>query len=121
MPEAAVLEAAWPGARIQEMVAIPESHSGFTYLVTALVEGRSVEGVLRVPPPGARPVGPADVARQARIMAALYGAGVPVPRVLATGEDPPFVVMERVAGVRVAEALASAWPRALIAGALAAG
>ncbi|HEX6348765.1 MAG TPA: phosphotransferase family protein [Candidatus Dormibacteraeota bacterium] len=120
MPDAAVLESAWPGARIQEMVAIPESHSGFTYMVTALVEGTLVEGVLRVPPPGARPVGPADVVRQGRIMAALSEAGVPVPRVLAMGEEPPFLVMERVAGVRVEEALAAASARALISAAFAA-
>jgi aminoglycoside phosphotransferase (APT) family kinase protein len=117
MPEAALLEAAWPGARIEEMTAIPESHSGFTYLVTATVDGEQVEGVLRIPPPGARPVGPADVARQGRIMAALHVAGVPVPRVLASGEEPPFLVMERVAGVRVEEALAGASAPELVAAA----
>jgi aminoglycoside phosphotransferase (APT) family kinase protein len=115
-----VLEAAWPGSRVQEMVAIPESHSGFTYMVSATLDGRPVQGVLRVPPPGARPAGPADVARQGRIMAALEAAGVPVPRILATGEDPPFVLMERVPGVRIEEALAVASPRELIEAAFAA-
>jgi len=36
---------------------IPEGHSGFTYWVE--LEGR--RGVLRLPPPGARIAGPADI------------------------------------------------------------
>jgi aminoglycoside phosphotransferase (APT) family kinase protein len=44
-----------------------------------------------------------DVIREARVLAALEGSGVPVPRVLATETDPsvlqvPFFVMERVEG-----------------------
>jgi aminoglycoside phosphotransferase (APT) family kinase protein len=91
---------------VLEVRPIPEGHSGFTYWVE--LEGR--RGVLRLPPPGARIAGPADIPRQARIMAALSVQGLPVPRVVATSEDPvvdgrPFVLMEAVHGDRVEQAI----------------
>jgi aminoglycoside phosphotransferase (APT) family kinase protein len=121
---AAALEAVWPGARVASVAAIPESHSGFTYTVQAEVEGAPVFGVLRLPPPGARPLGPADVMRQARIMAALRAASLPAPAILASSEEPvldgrPFVVMEKVAGVRVEQAVESVEPRRLLQSAFA--
>jgi aminoglycoside phosphotransferase (APT) family kinase protein len=116
---ASALEAVWPGVRVASVEAIPESHSGFTYMVDAEMKGERVEGVLRLPPPGARPLGPADVMRQARIMSALGGAGLPAPRILASSEEPvldgrPFVVMEKVAGVRIEEAVKTVPPRTLL-------
>jgi len=42
---------------VRAVRAIPEGHSGFTYWVE--LEGR--RGVLRLPPPGARIAGPADI------------------------------------------------------------
>jgi aminoglycoside phosphotransferase (APT) family kinase protein len=85
---------------------IPEGHSGFTYFVT--VEGRdgSTRYVLRVPPPGARIAGPADVVRQGRIMSALHAAGLPTPAIPAMSSDPvvdgrPFILMEAVDGSRI--------------------
>jgi aminoglycoside phosphotransferase (APT) family kinase protein len=99
-------------AQIKEPVravrAIPEGHSGFTYWVD--LEGR--RGVLRLPPPGARIAGPADIPRQARIMAALHEQGLPVPAIVATSPDPvidgrPFVLMEAVNGDRVEGAIAA--------------
>ena len=86
--------------------AIPEGHSGFTYWVE--LDGH--RGVLRLPPPGARIAGPADIPRQARIMAALHAQGLPVPAIAATSPDPvvdgrPFVLMEAVDGDRVETAL----------------
>jgi aminoglycoside phosphotransferase (APT) family kinase protein len=85
---------------------IPEGHSGFTYWVE--LDGR--RGVLRLPPPGARIAGPADIPRQARIMAALHEQGLPVPAVMAASENPvvdgrPFVLMEVVQGDRVEQAI----------------
>src|SRR5437868_15310867 len=85
---------------------IPEGHSGFTYWVD--LEGR--RGVLRLPPPGARIAGPADIPRQARIMAALHAQGLPVPAIVATSSDPvvdgrPFVLMEAINGERVEGAI----------------
>ena len=97
-------------AQIKEPVravrAIPEGHSGFTYWVE--LEGR--RGVLRLPPPGARIAGPADIPRQARIMTALHAQGLPVPAVLATSQDPvvdgrPFALMEAIDGDRVEQAI----------------
>jgi len=91
---------------VHSVRAIPEGHSGFTYWVE--LDGH--RGVLRLPPPGARIAGPADIPRQARIMAALHAQGLPVPAVVATSQDPvvdgrPFVLMEAVAGDRVEQAL----------------
>jgi aminoglycoside phosphotransferase (APT) family kinase protein len=97
-------------AQIKEPVhavrAIPEGHSGFTYWV----ELKRRRGVLRLPPPGARIAGPADIPRQARIMAALHAEGLPVPAVVATSADPvvdgrPYVLMEEVHGDRVEQAI----------------
>ncbi|XVQ11047.1 phosphotransferase family protein [Spirillospora sp. CA-255316] len=116
---AAALERAWPGARDVSLRPVPESHSGFTYWVEAELEGRRTEAVLRLPPPGARPVGPADVARQARLMEALAQTAVPVPEILAYSAEPviegrPFVLMGRVEGDSGEAALASMTPHALM-------
>lgn len=116
---ATALEAAWPGARDVSLRAIPESHSGFTYWVEAEREGHRTEAVLRLPPPGARPVGPADVARQARIMDTLASTPVPVPEILAYSADPvidgrPFVLMAKVEGDGLEPALATMTPHELM-------
>ena len=91
---------------VHEVRPIPEGHSGFTYWVE--LEGR--RGVLRLPPPGARIAGPADIPRQARIMAALSAQALPVPAVMATSSDPvvdgrPFVLMKAIRGDRVEQAI----------------
>lgn len=81
---------------------IAEGHSGFTYWVD--VDGKQY--VLRLSPPGARPLGPADVARQGRIMTSLAAARLPVPTVAAMSSDAvvdgrPFVLMQRERGQRI--------------------
>src|SRR5258708_27562875 len=87
--------------------AIPEGHSGFTYFVSASDGTWSQRYVLRLPPPGARITGPADVLRQGRIMAALNEQGLPTPTIVANEEDPtvldgrPFCLMEAVDGTRI--------------------
>lgn len=83
-------------------------HSGFTYIVEADDGRRARRCVLRLPPPGARPMGPADVARQGRIVAALHGLGLPVPAVVAQSaqgvvDGRPFVLFEMVEGLRIEE------------------
>ena len=93
---------------VHSVASIPEGHSGFTYWVE--MDGR--RGVLRLPPPGARIAGPADIPRQARIMAALNAQGLPVPAVLASSDESvidgrPFVLTEALPGVRVDDAIAS--------------
>ncbi|MGH7919559.1 MAG: phosphotransferase family protein [Candidatus Dormibacteraceae bacterium] len=92
-----------PVARVRP---IPEGHSGFTYWVDLQRGDGAGQAVLRLPPPGTRPSGPADIPRQARLLRALHEAGVAVPRVLATSEAPlvdgrPYCLMEHVEGDRV--------------------
>jgi aminoglycoside phosphotransferase (APT) family kinase protein len=98
-----------PDLRVTAIEPIPEGHSGFTYFVT--VEGGEgpARYVLRLPPPGARIAGPADVVRQGRIMSALHVAGIPSPAVPAMSDSPaidgrPFVLMEAVDGARIEKA-----------------
>ncbi|HYT12562.1 MAG TPA: phosphotransferase family protein [Candidatus Nitrosopolaris sp.] len=98
-----------PNLRVTSVEPIPEGHSGFTYFVTVDDGAGPVRYVLRLPPPGARIAGPADVIRQGRIMAALHDAGLPTPAipVLATEavvDGRPFVLMEAVDGTRIEKA-----------------
>ncbi|HEX6548222.1 MAG TPA: phosphotransferase family protein [Candidatus Dormibacteraeota bacterium] len=91
------------GRAVESIESIPEGHSGFTYWVR-FADGETA--VLRLPPPGARIAGPADIPRQGRIMAALASAGLPVPRVIAMSDEPavdgrPFVLVEKIQGVRI--------------------
>ena len=95
-----------PNLTVTALDRIPEGHSGFTYFVD-FAEGPHAKLVLRLPPPGAQPKGPADVARQGRIMATLHARGLPVPAVPVISEDPddldgrPFILMEAITdGVR---------------------
>src|SRR2546426_12594187 len=85
--------------RVKSIEPIPEGHSGFTYFVDG-------DYVLRLPPPGARIAGAADVVRQGRIMSALRGAGLPTPAIRSTSSDPtvdgrPYILMERIDGLRI--------------------
>jgi aminoglycoside phosphotransferase (APT) family kinase protein len=103
-----------PSLTITAIDRIPEGHSGFTYFVD-LAAAPLPRMVLRLPPPGAQPRGPADVARQGRIMSALHERGLPVPAVPVICEDTdaldgrPFILMEAVDGVR-ADVAARAHP-----------
>ncbi len=59
--------------------------------------------MLRLAPEGVRPVGTADVVRQARIMKSLAGTAVPVPPVRWFDDDPaafgrPYFVVGFVRG-----------------------
>jgi aminoglycoside phosphotransferase (APT) family kinase protein len=97
------------GEPVGAIAAIPEGHSGFTYYID-LPDRRAV---LRLPPPGARIAGPADIPRQGRIMSALHEQGLPVPAILAMSDQPvvdgrPFVLMELVDGRRIEAVLAAA-------------
>lgn len=100
------------GAPVGAVEIIPEGHSGFTYWVTYGAPGQERRGVLRLPPPGARIAGPADIPRQGRLMRALSSRGLPVPSVVAMSEDPvvdgrPFVLMDAVDGVRIEQVVGS--------------
>lgn len=84
---------------------IGAGHSNLTYLI------RSTPGmVLRRPPPPPLPKGAHDVLREAQVLKALEGSGVPVPRVLAVAQagealDVPFYVMEHVQGTVISDTL----------------
>ena len=98
-----------PKLRVTEVEPIPEGHSGFTYFVTVDDGAASARYVLRLPPPGARIAGPADVVRQGTIMSALHVAGLPTPAIPAMSSDPvidgrPFILMEAVEGTRIEKA-----------------
>src|SRR5438105_5667175 len=102
------LRAAWrePGLRVGRIEPIAEGHSGFTYWVDVERAAATRHYALRLSPPGTRPAGPADVARQGRIMAALNARGLPVPAIPAFSAEPvvdgrPFVLMEVVEGDRI--------------------
>jgi aminoglycoside phosphotransferase (APT) family kinase protein len=95
-----------PELRVTSVESIPEGHSGFTYFVDVEDGDGPSRYVLRLPPPGARIAGPADVVRQGRIMFALHEAGLPTPNIPLMNSDPvvdgrPFILMEAVAGTRI--------------------
>ncbi|GLP64536.1 aminoglycoside phosphotransferase [Streptomyces sp. TUS-ST3] len=84
-----------PHERCGDLRTLPGGHSGLTYSITA----GPVPYVVKAVPPGRRPVGRNDVLRQARILAALAGSPVPVPRVVAVDEhEPAWFAMEFVGG-----------------------
>ena len=98
-----------PLLRVISIDSIPEGHSGFTYFVRIDDGTGERRYVLRLPPPGARPSGPADVVRQGNIMAALHAAGLPAPAIPVQTTDPvvdgrPFVLMDAIEGTRIEKA-----------------
>jgi aminoglycoside phosphotransferase (APT) family kinase protein len=102
---------------------IGDGHSNLTYLVD---DGQR-QVVVRRPPPPPVPPGAHDVVREAKLIAALAGTDVPIPRVLAVGDagevlDVPFSVLSYVRGEVVTDAtpdpLANAADRRLIGAAL---
>jgi aminoglycoside phosphotransferase (APT) family kinase protein len=83
-----------------QATAIGDGHSNITYLICR--EGG--EWVLRRPPRPPLPPSAHDVLREARLLQAVAGTAIRVPKVLATCDDErvigaPFYVMERVEGV----------------------
>jgi aminoglycoside phosphotransferase (APT) family kinase protein len=83
------------GVAIDTLEPLPGGHSGLTYTVKAGADSYVVKAV----PPGQKPVGRNDMLRQARVLRALEGSSVPVPRVVAVDEDSPaWFAMELVAG-----------------------
>jgi aminoglycoside phosphotransferase (APT) family kinase protein len=98
-----------PNLRVISVEPIPEGHSGFTYFVNVEDGDGPSRYVLRLPPPGARIAGPADVVRQGRIMSALHDAGLPTPAIPVASTEAvidgrPFILMEAVDGTRIEKA-----------------
>jgi aminoglycoside phosphotransferase (APT) family kinase protein len=78
-------------ARVGALTVLP-GHAGLSYSFE-LEHGSPVRAerlVLRLAPEGVRPVGTADVMRQARIMRSLADTPVPVPEVRWLGDDPQW-------------------------------
>jgi aminoglycoside phosphotransferase (APT) family kinase protein len=91
-----------PAAEVTS-VALTPGHAGFSYFFDVRTGGAPRSFVLRVPPPGARWEGTADVLRQARVIRALKGSGVPVADVVWSGDDlewfgTPYSVVARLEG-----------------------
>jgi aminoglycoside phosphotransferase (APT) family kinase protein len=98
-PLEAFLDAEGIGAGRIEVEPIGEGHSNVTFLV----ERGDTRVVLRRPPRPPLPPSAHDVLREARLLSALDGTPVRIPRVLATCADEsvlgvPFYVMEEVHG-----------------------
>jgi aminoglycoside phosphotransferase (APT) family kinase protein len=81
------------GARAHSLAALP-GHAGFSY---SFILERSAPGatpvgrfVVRIAPPGVKISGPADIVRQARVMASLAGTPVAVPPIIWYGDEPEF-------------------------------
>src|ERR1700758_2480331 len=97
-------------ARAHSLEALP-GHAGFSY---SFVLERNDEAapagklVLRIAPPNVKIAGPADIVRQARIMASMAGTAVPVPPVYWYGDEPeffgrPYFVVGFLEGVKLAD------------------
>lgn len=89
-------------AVVADVAPLP-GHAGLSWGFTLWAAGTAERLVLRLPPPGVRWTGTADIPRQARIMRALAGSGVPVPAVRAFGDDAepfgrPYFIAERLPG-----------------------
>ena len=83
-----------------EIARIGDGHSNQTFQITSGAHRM----ILRRPPPPPLEKGSNDMLREARIIGALGGTGVPVTRVLAVGQegelfDVPFYIMEYLPGL----------------------
>ncbi|HJP37436.1 MAG TPA: phosphotransferase family protein [Gammaproteobacteria bacterium] len=85
-------------------VSVSDGHAGLTFLFDVRSKsGRETGYVIKIPPKGVRYKGNTDVYRQAPLLRALRGYGLPVPEVPWAFEDNswfdrPFIVMERLPG-----------------------
>jgi aminoglycoside phosphotransferase (APT) family kinase protein len=97
-------------AQVYALETLP-GHAGFSYsFVLERSDGGLPAGklVLRVAPPNVKIAGPADIVRQARIMASMAGTAVPVPPVYWYGDEPeffgrPYFVVGFLDGVKLAD------------------
>lgn len=92
------------GAGALHPVPIGDGHSNLTYRI----DGAARPLVLRRPPPPPVPKGSNDVKREAHILTALAGSGVPLPEMVAVADagevlDVPFSLMGLIEGEVVSE------------------
>jgi streptomycin 6-kinase len=99
---AARLRSLHPGAEVGGLAVLPGGRSGLTYRVRA----GAAEYVVKAVPADQRPVGRNDVLRQAEVLRALAGTGIPVPAVVASStEHPAWFAMTLVPGESLEPAL----------------
>jgi aminoglycoside phosphotransferase (APT) family kinase protein len=81
------------GARAHSLESLP-GHAGFSYSFIlergAPDAGPAGRFVVRIAPPGVKIAGPADIVRQARVMASLADTPVAVPPIIWYGDEPEF-------------------------------
>jgi len=81
------------GARAHSLETLP-GHAGFSYsfILERSTDGATPAGkfVVRIAPPGVKISGPADIVRQARVMASLADTPVAVPPIIWYGDEPEF-------------------------------
>ncbi len=78
-------------------------HAGFSYFFDVTSNGRTTSYFLRLPPPGVKFEGTADVLRQVAALSAIEGSAVPHARVVWSGDDPrwfgsPYFVTFKLPG-----------------------
>jgi aminoglycoside phosphotransferase (APT) family kinase protein len=81
-----------PRARAHSLETLP-GHAGFSYsFILERTDGGSPTGkmVVRISPPGVKISGPADIVRQAKIMASFANSSVPVPPIYWYGDETEF-------------------------------
>jgi aminoglycoside phosphotransferase (APT) family kinase protein len=90
----------WPDAAVTDIEPLPGGISSLTFAARVRAPEEVDRLVIKVAPPGLRPVRNRDVLRQAQVLRALHGKpGVSVPEVLlADSGDPQFFIMEFVEG-----------------------
>lgn len=92
---AALVATSWPGADVSHLVELEGGHSGLTLAADVAGGPPGTERVvLKLAPPGRRPVGRHDVLRQAAMLARLHGhEGVAVPPIHGSSSDEPHLVV----------------------------
>ncbi|MCC7363838.1 MAG: phosphotransferase family protein [Dehalococcoidia bacterium] len=91
-----------PFAKVMNVERGP-GHAGFSYLFDVLSEGKLTRYFMRLPPPGVKLEGTADVLRQVAALNALEGTSVPHAPVVWSGADEkwfgvPYFIQPRVEG-----------------------
>ena len=94
-------------AAVEGLAPMEAGHAGLTFGFRVVERGTARERarlVLKLSPPGVRRAGNTDVYRQAPLLRALHGVGLPVPDVPWAGDDDswfgtPFVMMEWLDGM----------------------
>lgn len=90
-------------ARVTAVERAP-GHAGFAYLFDITAANTFQQFYLRLPPPGVKWEGTADLTRQTTALQALHGTAVPHPAVLWSGDETgvfgvPYYIVPRVDGV----------------------